>query len=240
MSCRFPSQGSIGSFADTGSRLYLLSFVDSLLGGVQGNLVPYVTSSFSQHGLLATTSIVASVLGGVSKLAIAKVIDIWGRIEGLCAMILLIVLGMVMKAACINVEMYAAAHTLYWVGHLGLLYIIDVVVSDMTTLKNRMIIFGINSTPGIAATFAGPRIAQLFLDEVNFRWAFGAFSIILVVFAVPVGIIFLLSHRKAVKMGVAQRQPSGRTAWASCKHYFVEFDGETIPFGVYLVGICAN
>lgn len=208
------------------NRLYLVSFVDSLLQSVQYALTPYVTSAFSQHGLLATTSIVSSVLGGVWGLAVAKVIDIWGRLEGFVAMIFLIVLGMIMKATCNSVQMYAAAHTLYWVGHGGLIYVIDVVLADMTTLQNRMIMITLNGTPLIASTFAGPRIAQLFLENVNFRWAFGAFCIILVAFCIPVVFIFYQNHKKALAEGVIQKQPSGRTFWGSCKFYFWEFDGE--------------
>jgi MFS family permease len=209
-----------------------------LLQSVQSNLIPYVTSSFAQHGLLATTGIVAAVLGGVSKLAIAKIIDIWGRVEGLAAMLFLIVIGMIMKATCQNVEMYAAAHTLYWVGHLGLTYIIDVVLADMTTLKNRAIMFGVNAFPTVATTFAGPAIAELFYERANFRWAFGAFCIILVVFCAPVGIIFFVNRRKSLAMGIAQRPPSGRNAWQSVKHYFIELDGEKPRLDV--ADCCAN
>lgn len=189
-----------------------------------------MTSEFSQHGLLATTSIVASILGGVSNLAIAKIIDIWGRVEGFLAMLLLMVIGMIMKAACKNVETYAAANTLYWVGHLGLVYVISIILADTTTLKNRAIILGLNYTPIIATNFAGPRIADLFYTNVNFRWAFGAFCIILVAFCTPVAIIFILSKRKAVRMGIYPVKTEHRTVWESCKYYFVQFDGMTISF----------
>lgn len=148
-------------------------------------------------------------------------------------MMLLIVVGMIMKATCTNVEMYAAAHVLYWVGHIGLLYIINIVVADITTLKNRMIMFGINSTPTIASTFAGPAIAELFLNQSNFRWAFGAFCIILVAFSIPVWIIFFIGYRRAKAMGVVQKERSGRTVFQTIKHYVVEFDGMNLTLGVF-------
>ncbi|KAF4968302.1 hypothetical protein FSARC_4247 [Fusarium sarcochroum] len=204
--------------------LFLVSFVDSLLGSVQGNLVPYVTSSFASHGLLATTGIVASILGAVWNLTIAKVIDIWGRVWGFGAMVLLLVVGMIMKATCTGVEMYAAAHTLYWVGHLGLLYIIDVIVADTTTLKNRLIIMAINYTPTISSTFAGPKIAELFYVNVNFRWAFGAFCIILLAFCIPVMVIFIMNEIKAKKFGVAPEKIQHKNFWEALKYYFVQFD----------------
>ncbi|KAF5020427.1 hypothetical protein F66182_7554 [Fusarium sp. NRRL 66182] len=204
--------------------LFLVSFVDSLLQAVQGALIPYVTSEFAAHGLLATTSIVAGILGGVANLTIAKVIDIWGRVWGFGVMVLLIVIGMAMKATCNRVEMYAAAHTLYWVGHLGLMYVIDVVVADTTTLRNRLIIMGINYTPTISSTFAGPRIAELFYVNVNFRWAFGAFCIILLAFCIPVMAIFVMAEIKAKKIGLAPEKVHNRNAWESLKYYFVQFD----------------
>lgn len=207
--------------------LYLVTFVDALLQNVQGNLVPFVTSSFQQHGLLATTGIVATIIGGVCNLTIAKVIDIWGRCEGFIVMVVFITVGMIMKATCKNVEMYAAAHTIYWVGHLGLVYIITIMLADMTTLRNRIILFGLQQTPLIASTFAGPAIAQLFYENVNFNWAFGAFCIILVVFCVPIAAIFVISKQKAVRAGLYPPRNSGRTLWQSTQYYFVQFDGES-------------
>jgi MFS family permease len=98
------------------SSLYLAQFVESLFSAVQSNLNPYITSSFGEHGLTAVVSIVASITGGVCNLFIAKVLDIWGRVEGFFCMLLLIVVGSIMKAACHNIETYAAANTIYWVS----------------------------------------------------------------------------------------------------------------------------
>ncbi|KAL1869504.1 hypothetical protein Plec18167_007802 [Paecilomyces lecythidis] len=204
--------------------IYLISFAAAMQQSVQQNLTPYITSSFSAHGLLATTNIVSTIIGGVSKLTIAKIIDIWGRVEGFCFMLLLITVGLIMKAVCQNVETYAAAQTLYWVGHLGLLYIVDVVVADMTTLKNRMIIFGINATPTIATVFAGSKIAQLYYDHLNFRWAFGSWAIILVGICIPIIGIVVYHEKKAKKFGLYPEKPKDRTWWQACKHYVVEFD----------------
>lgn len=164
-------------------------------------------------------------MGGVCNLTIAKIIDIWGRCEGFICMVVLVIIGMIMKAACVNVEMYAAAHTLYWVGHIGMQYVINIILADITSLRNRLIMFGINGTPLIATTFAGPRIADLFLAHVDFRWAFGAFLIILVFFCIPVTIVFILSKRKAIRQGVYPERVKNRTAWESTKYYFVQFDG---------------
>ncbi|KAF5000604.1 hypothetical protein FGRMN_1636 [Fusarium graminum] len=192
-----------------GVNLYLVNFVDTLLQTIHASLVLYVTSSFSQHGLLDITSVFESIIAGISKLAIAKIIDIRGRNEGFLLMILIIIIGMILKAVCRNVETYAAGHTFYWVGYVGLSYIVNVVLSDMTSLHNRMII--------------GPKIAELFQEHSTYRWAFGSFCIILVFFAIPVSAIFMYYEIKAKKLGYLPEK-SQRSVWGSTKFYFVELD----------------
>lgn len=209
------------------TRLYLVSFIDILLQSVQSSLNPYITSSFGKHGLLNVVSILSTVLSGATKLTLAKVVDIWGRIEGFIVMLLIVTIGLIMKATCQTIEVYVGAHVLYWTGHIGLMYIIDIMIADMTTLKNRMIIAGINGTPTICSTFAGPKIAELFYTNVNFRWAFGAFAIMQVGICLPVFFVMLLEQRKAAKQGLIKpKESSGRNIVQSLWYYFIELDGK--------------
>lgn len=129
-----------------------------------------------------------------------------------------------MKALCQNVETYAAAAVFYWIGYTGLTYTVDVFVSDMTSLRNRAIIYGINYTPTLATVFAGPAAAQAFYDHSSFRWAFGSFCIILPVVCIPVLTSFVINHKKAKRLGLAPSRNSGRTLAESVKHYVIEFD----------------
>lgn len=73
------------------------------------NLMPYVVSEFSSHSLIPTIGIVASVMSGVLKLPVARMIDSWGRPQGLAAMILLATAGLVLMAMSTNVKTYAAS-----------------------------------------------------------------------------------------------------------------------------------
>jgi MFS family permease len=80
-------------------------------------LTPYVTSAFQQHSLTATTGVAANIIGGVSKLTLAKILDVWGRPQGYLITMCLMVIGLILMAACNNVETYAAAQIFYWVGY---------------------------------------------------------------------------------------------------------------------------
>lgn len=93
-----------------------------------------MTSEFNQLEMLSSVSVVSSVIGGVVKLPIATLIDVWGRMEGYVLMVSLTVIGMcvtlslqittkmvdltppdppfvglIMIAVCNNIETYAAA-----------------------------------------------------------------------------------------------------------------------------------
>ncbi|KAI7341063.1 major facilitator superfamily transporter [Hortaea werneckii] len=204
--------------------LYLAQFAELLLSAVQSNLNPYITSAFEKHGLTAVVSIVATITGGTCNLFIAKLVDIWGRVEGFFFMLFLIVLGAVLKAACQSIEMCAAANTIYWVGHIGFGYVITIILTDVTTLRNRILLYGIYSTPTIATVFAGPKIAADFLNNASWRWAFGAFIIIICAVCVPPGFIFIRSIQTCKRNGTYPARRHSRTATETFKHYFVQFD----------------
>ncbi len=80
-------------------------------------LTPYVVSSFEEHSLTATIGVAANIIGGVSKLPLAKILDVWGRPQGYLLTMCLMVIGLILMAACNNVNTYAAAQIFYWVGY---------------------------------------------------------------------------------------------------------------------------
>ncbi|PHH60607.1 hypothetical protein CDD82_2259 [Ophiocordyceps australis] len=216
--------------------LYLVEFTLFLFGYVTSNLEAYITSSFKQHGLLALTRIVATIVAGGVKLAIAKYINIRGRCEGFIVMTTFLVCGIIIKALSKSISTYAAGNTIYSIGSSGVFYIIQVVLADMTTLPNRMIVFGIWMSPRIAATFGGPQIAELYNKTSSFGWAFGTFAIVISALALPVAAIFIYYERKARKLAVLVTDKEKKPLAQSIKHYLVEFD--VVGTVLLILGLC--
>lgn len=77
----------------TYTSFYLFLFEVSLQQEVTTNLAPYVTSSFELHSLTATTQVISGIIGGVSNLPIAKMLDLWGRTEGFFVMTVCFTIG---------------------------------------------------------------------------------------------------------------------------------------------------
>jgi len=78
---------------------------------------PYVTSAFHLHSLTAATGIMSSIIGGLSKIPLAKLLDMWGRPQGLLLSLSVWVLGYIMMATCQNVQTYAAAQVFSSTGY---------------------------------------------------------------------------------------------------------------------------
>jgi MFS family permease len=99
-----------------GYSIWLIYVIISLQEVVVRALTPFVTSSFSGHSLTATMTVVSSIIGGLAKLPLAKILDTWGRPQGLTLMLVIWVIGIIMMAVCHNVTTYAAAQVFSVVG----------------------------------------------------------------------------------------------------------------------------
>lgn len=205
--------------------IFLNFCVNSMEQQTSSNLMPYVMSAFSGHSLLPAISIASFVLSGVLKLPIAKLIDTWGRPQGLVTMSLLATLGLVLMALCRDVKTYAAAHIFHSVGFSGVAYILDIIIADTSSLKDRALVFAFAGSPFLVTTFIGPPAAQWFLRYSSWRISFVLFAVLTPLVAAPVFLILQSNVKKAKTLGIL-KHPKTTQGWSEgLWHYAVEFDG---------------
>lgn len=212
--------------------IFLCSFAQALQWQILSNLTPYVTSEFSSHSLIPTIMLVSSILSGVLKLPISKIIDAWGRPQGLAAMILLATVGLILMAACQDVKTYAVAQVLYEVGISGFTYVLNIIVADTSSLKNRTLAFAFSNTPTLVTTFIGPPIAKAFYERSSWRWGFATSSILFFILSMPILVLLMINARKAVKLGLLKKEKNDRK-WSmeNIRHQLEEYDA----IGLFLV-----
>lgn len=204
--------------------IWITYFIQGLVTGVTGALLPYVTSAFAEHSLTPTTGILSAVIGGVTNLSIAKVLDIFGRSQGYLLCIVLCTIGLVMSAACNNVEAYAASQVFYTVGINGIGYSLSVFVADTSSLRHRGLMQAFVSSPNLITCWLSGPISTAFLDGAGWRWAFGMFTILVPAVTLPLSALFMWQFSKAKKLGLIAKRQSGRTPWQSFVYYCREFD----------------
>jgi len=208
--------------------IYAWIWVCFFMLALQSSIMFLASSEFFSSAAIApanaTASILGGIVGGVLRIPIAKILNIWGRTEGYVIFFFVYLIGLIVLASCNDATTYAAGYTLYWIGYDAVYLILDIFIADTSSLKNRAFTWAFASTPFICTAFTGPLAGNAFLQMTSWRWALGAFAIIQPVVFLPLAVVFKFYQRKAAKQGLFIREPSGRTAMQSIIHYFHEFD----------------
>ncbi|GLI78137.1 siderochrome iron transporter 2 [Penicillium ochrochloron] len=199
-------------------------FMLAFHSAISSSLMNWVYGSFQSAPQISTSYILASIIGGVLKLPLAKTLQLWGRAEALLFSTAIYIVGMIILAACNGPNAFAAGYVLYWIGYYCMYLILDIFVADTTGLRSRAFAFAFASTPFICTAFTGSLAAQSIYNTSGWRWGYGMFCIIQPVVFCPLALLFKFYERKAIKMGVWQPRNSGRTKMQSIIHYFHEFD----------------
>lgn len=225
--------------------MFLLYFVNAFQSSITGNLGAYVVSGFELHSLITTIGVVTNVMSAATYFPVAKMLDVWGRSEGFFVMMSCATLGLILSAACTNIQTYCAAQVFYSIGFVGMIYSVDVITADTSRLKDRGLAFAFTASPYIITAFAGPKAAEGFYENISWRWAYGTFSIILPIVALPLFFTLQINQRRALNRGLIEKEKSGRTLTQSIWHYLIEFDGKSThllssPFHLTLSQLSAS
>ncbi|KAL1839284.1 hypothetical protein VTJ49DRAFT_1684 [Mycothermus thermophilus] len=217
--------------------VFLMAFTVSLEGQVTYSLAAFAVSSFNNHSLLSTVYVVQGVVNAVIKPPMAKIADVFGRLEAFCISVLLCVLGYVQMAASRNVETYASAQIFYSAGSTGLQILQQVFIADTSDFLNRALFSSLPDSPFIVTVWIGPAIAAAILATTSWRVGYAIWAVILPIAFLPLALSLFLNGRKAKKMGLLTRKQHQRASHedlspsAMAKRLFHDLDvGGTLLF----------
>ncbi|GME46739.1 putative MFS siderophore transporter [Neofusicoccum parvum] len=204
--------------------MWCLYFVNAFQSQITSNLSAYITSDFESHSLIPVIDIVSSVMGAATYMPVAKILNLWDRSIGFALMTVFAVLGLILSATCNGIGTYCAAQVFYSVGFYGLIFCVDVITADTSTLRDRGLAYAFTSSPYIITAYAGPAAAAHFFES-NWRWGYGCFAIVLPVVALPMFCLLRWNRNLAKKNGLLrERERVDRTLVQSIVHYAIEFD----------------
>lgn len=141
------------------------------------------------------------------KPPIAKLANVFGRLEAYSFSVLIFVLGYVQEAASQNIKTFASAQIFYATGSTGVQYLQQLFIADTTDLRNRALFSSIVDTPFLATVWLGPIIANKILHETTFRWGYGIWAIVLPVCFLPLALSLFINMHKAKKLGFIRKSP---------------------------------
>jgi MFS family permease len=208
-------------------------------------LTIYATSSFSSHSLVSTVAVIQGVLFGndmtlvvsavwgamltdsiaVVKPPMAKIADVFGRLEAFSLSVLIYVIGYIQMANSNNVRTYASAQIFFAAGFTGLQILQQVFVADTTNLLNRALFSSLPDTPFLVTVWIGPLLAGSILEHNGWRLGYGIWAITLPVVFLPLALSLFLNQRKAARMQLMPPSPwEGKSTTQVLKSLWYELD----------------
>lgn len=182
-----------------------MAFCTSLEGQTVASLSVYATSAFAKHSLISTVLVIQGVVNSVVKPPMAKIADVFGRLEAFCISVFIYVIGYIQMAGSKNVQTYASAQIFYSAGSTGLQILQQVFIADTSDLLNRALFSSLPDIPFLITVWVGPPIAQSILP--NWRWGYGLWTIVLPVTFMPLALALFLNQLKAKRLGFIRQRP---------------------------------
>ncbi|KAK4044607.1 siderophore iron transporter mirC [Parachaetomium inaequale] len=210
--------------------IFLMAFTVSLEGQVTYSLAAFAVSSFNNHSLLSTVFVVQGVVNAVIKPPMAKLADVFGRLEAFCISVLLCVLGYIQMAASQNVQTYASAQIFYSAGSTGLQILQQVFIADTSDFLNRALFSSLPDSPFLVTVWIGPAIAAAILANSSWRVGYAIWAVILPIAFLPLALSLFLNGRKAERMGLLTKKRhrdsaySGESPRTTAKRLFHDLD----------------
>ncbi|KAI1460396.1 MFS general substrate transporter [Annulohypoxylon moriforme] len=173
----------------------ILVFLYSLDATTLAVAIPAIASELHGTTLESFWAGIAYFLGlVVSQPLYASISDVIGRKPPLYVGFLLFLAGSLTFSLARNMAAIIAGRVIQGLGGGGLDVLGEIIVSDMTTLKERPLYLGIMSLPIAIGSILGPTIGALFSDFVTWRWI-GWINLPLLGISFPLLVIFLRLKR---------------------------------------------
>lgn len=155
----------------------------------------------------------------------AKVADVFGRLEAFSISILLLILGYMQMATSTNVQTFGTAQLFYSAGGTGLQILQQIFIADTSSLMNRGLLSTMPTIPYMVNVWIGSLVGGVILKTIGWRWGYGMWCIILPTMFIPFALTMFLNNRKAQKQGLTTTSSfKGLNFIDGLKNLWVELD----------------
>lgn len=162
----------------------------------------YSMSEFSALSALGSLFTAGIIVFAVVKLPIAKLSNIVGRGYTLAVTVSLYTISYILMASAPGIGSYTAGSILYRVGQSGTNVMTTVIISDITSPRQRGLAIGVSYFPYLITPWVSGFIIDSVVKGIGWRWGVGMFAILMPLGAcVIIGTLIYYQH-KAKKAGL--------------------------------------
>lgn len=156
-----------------------------------------------------------SVISAVMKIPVAKFSDILGRGEVFTFSIVMYCLGFILHCAASSFGTFAAGTVFYAFGQASNIVLLNILVSDLTSMRMRALVLNLVFSPVLVTTWVAGPIVDSVVVGIGWRWGYGMFAIMIPIGgAVLIGALLNL-QRMAKKKGLTLAKKSSVVQFCS-------------------------
>ncbi|KAI1452814.1 MFS general substrate transporter [Annulohypoxylon moriforme] len=151
--------------------LLVMCFIVSIDGTILAIAIPAITHELHGTTLEAFWASISFVLAVVIVQPIyTSVSNVLGRIIPLYASFILFILGSIVFASARNMGVLITGRVFQGLGSGGLDVLNEIILADITTLKERPLYLGLLAVPMAGGTILGPVVGGLLSQYTTWRW----------------------------------------------------------------------
>lgn len=145
----------------------------------------YASASYGQHSLISTISVINAVIGAAAQIVYARLSDIFGRLYILIVAIVFYVVGTIIQSQAHDIERYCAGSVFYNLGYVGVLLIVLIIMSDLSTLRWRLLYQFIPAFPYVINTWISGNVTAAVGPLEHWSWGIGMWAFIFPLASLP-------------------------------------------------------
>lgn len=214
--------------------VFLIAYAYGLDGTLRYTYQPYATASFDDHSLLSSINVLRAVIAAAAQPTAGKIADVFGRVELICLSVFFYIIGTIVESVANDIQTFAGGAVIYQVGYTMVIFLVEVIIADITSTRARLLFSYIPALPFIINTWVSGDIANAVLGVTTWRWGIGMWCIIYTVCALPLLVSLMIVGRRAKKMGKLSNSKSSfqTLGW---KAFFVDLFWRLDVIGIILM-----
>jgi MFS family permease len=148
----------------------LISTFTALSSTTTPAVEPFFVSLFGGHSFLSSIAVMTSIAYAVFKPPMAKILDVFGRAEGLALSAALYALGYFLTSTSGDLVTFCISRLIGSAGAQGINLAQQIILADITSLASRGFYVSTMFLPWLVTPWIGPPIGQLFKDMGEPGW----------------------------------------------------------------------
>jgi SIT family siderophore-iron:H+ symporter-like MFS transporter len=164
---------------------FIIGYGYGLDGNVRYVYTAYASASYGTHSLISTIGVINAVIGAASQIVYARLSDVFGRLILLITAVVFYVIGTIIQSQAYDIQRYCAGAVFYNLGYVGVILIVLIIMSDMSSLRWRLFYQFVPTLPFIINTWISGNVTSAVGALDNWSWGIGMWAFIFPLTSLP-------------------------------------------------------